>query len=182
MKPKPLGQTLHCYTQAMAHEVSDVWQFPQQRISLWFLLSSELNCMPCCWSYTRIEREWGKGRMFIQAQTNKTNGGVSNQSHSEFFKSKDFTGKGFNGAVTCTRDGKVVPSSQRLSTWKLSQQDLGQNFCAFSLNKTASPDRNSLKESFLSLLLASWKVGGMTVLCCPYAFYKREIFYPPSDW
>lgn len=54
--------------------------------------------------------------MFIQAQTNKTNGDVSYQSHSEFFKSKGVTGKGFNGAVTCTTDGKVISSFQRLST------------------------------------------------------------------
>lgn len=35
-KPKALGQTLHCYMQAMALEVSDPWQFPQQGISLVF--------------------------------------------------------------------------------------------------------------------------------------------------
>lgn len=35
-KPKALGQTLHCYMQAMAHEVCNSWQFPQQRISLVF--------------------------------------------------------------------------------------------------------------------------------------------------
>lgn len=126
-KSEPSGQTLHCYMCVMAHEVSDAWQFPQQGISLWFLLSSELNCMPCCWSFTRIEREWEKRRIFIQAQINRTNKGVSNQPHYEFFKSEDFTGKGFNSAVICTRGGKVVPFSQSPSTWKLSQQDLGQN-------------------------------------------------------
>lgn len=31
-----MGQTLQCYMQAVAHEVSDSWQFPQQRISLAF--------------------------------------------------------------------------------------------------------------------------------------------------
>lgn len=35
-KPKALGQTLQWYMQAMAHEVSDPWQFPRQRISLVF--------------------------------------------------------------------------------------------------------------------------------------------------
>lgn len=85
MKPKPLGRTLHCYTGVMAHRVRDVWQFPQQRISLWFLLSSELNWVPCCWTYATIKREWGKGMMFIQAQTNKKNGGISNQSSLSFW-------------------------------------------------------------------------------------------------
>jgi len=53
--------------------------------------------------------------MFIQAQTNTTNGAVSNQFHSKFLKSKDFCDKGFNSAVTCSRDGKVIASSQRRS-------------------------------------------------------------------
>lgn len=37
--------------------------------------------------------------VFIEVQS-KTNGGVSNQSHSGFLKSKDVLGKGFNGVVT----------------------------------------------------------------------------------
>lgn len=36
MKPRALGQTLCCYMQALAREVSDSWQFPQLRISLDF--------------------------------------------------------------------------------------------------------------------------------------------------
>lgn len=60
----------------------------------------------------------------------------------------------------------------------------GSKLLCFQSNKTASPDRNSLKESFLSFLLASWKVGGgglggdSTVLSICF-LQTSEIFYSP---